>query len=78
MKPVTKEEEEVDVVHSWMEAGGFPAHPGEEAKGLLAEASFTPYFPILASSLHFSFVTGPSLIILAFYCYWLSLLLFRG
>ena len=45
MKLVTKEDEEVDVVHSWMEAGDFPAHPEEEAKGLLAEASSLPIFP---------------------------------
>ena len=34
---LTKEEEEVDVLQSWVEAGGFPAHPEEEAKELLAE-----------------------------------------
>ena len=39
---LTKEEEEVDVLQSWVEAGGFPAHPEEEAKGLLAEVSPFP------------------------------------
>ena len=33
VKLLTKEEEEVDVMCSWMEAGGFPAQPEEEAKG---------------------------------------------
>ena len=50
VKLLTKEE--VDVMCSWVEAGGFPAQPEEEAKGLLAEVSsfpcsryFLPLFP---------------------------------
>ena len=41
MKPVTMEEEEedIDVLHSWMEVVGLPAHPEEEAKVLLAEVN---------------------------------------
>ena len=35
VKPKTKEEEEVRIVHSWMEVGGFPVLPEEEAWGLL-------------------------------------------
>ena len=50
-KPLTKEEdEEVDVLHSWVEAGAFPACPEEEAKGPLAEVSpflCSPSFPPL-------------------------------
>ena len=78
MKPVNKEEEEIDVLHSLMEVGGLPAHPEEEAKGLLAEVNSFPCFPMLPSSLHLLSVTEPSLIILAFDCYCLFLLLFRG
>ena len=45
MRPATKEEEEVDVLQSWMEVGGLPAQPEEEAKGLLAEVnSFLLFF----------------------------------
>ena len=40
-----KEEEEVEVMWSWVEAGGFPAHPEEAAKELLAEvSSFSCFF----------------------------------
>ena len=43
---MTKEEEDVDVLHSWIEVGGLPAHPEEEAKGLLAEVNAILYlFP---------------------------------
>ena len=50
MRPLTKEEEEVEVMQSWVEAGSFPAHPEEEAKELLAEESsfswvFIPSMP---------------------------------
>ena len=67
----TKEEEDVDVLQSWMEVGGLPAHPEEEAKGLLAEVNSFPCFSILPSSLHLSFVTDSSLTILELDCYWL-------
>ena len=40
----TKEEEDVNILQSWMEVGGFPAHPEEEAKGLLAEVNPFPCF----------------------------------
>ena len=36
VQPLITEEEEVEVMQSWIEAGGFPAQPEEEAKGLLA------------------------------------------
>ena len=36
-QPHSKEEEEVEVMRSWMEVGGFPAQQEEEAKGLLSE-----------------------------------------
>ena len=51
-----KAEEEVEVMHSWAEAGGFPAHPKEGAKELLAEVSSFSCFSILPTSLHL--VTG--------------------
>ena len=43
-KPMTKEEEDVDLLCSWMEVGGHPPHPEEEAKGLLAEIDAFPCF----------------------------------
>ena len=39
MRPSTKEEEDVDMIRSWMQVGGHPAHPEEEAKGLLLEVN---------------------------------------
>ena len=58
MKPVTKEEEEIDVLHSSMEVGGLPAHPEEEAKGFLAEVNSFPCFSPAA------FLSQPLI------CYW--------
>ena len=69
--PPIKEEEDIEVLQSWMEVGGLPAHPEEEAKGLFAKASSLPSLP---SCLPLSI---PHLLLI-FYCYWLSLLLFRG
>ena len=43
-RPASKEEEDVDVLQSWMEVGGLPAHPEEEAKGFLAEVNSFPCF----------------------------------
>ena len=43
-RPATKEEEDVDVLQSWMEVGGLPACPEKEAKGLLAEVNSFPCF----------------------------------
>ena len=45
VQQLTKEEEEIEVMQSWVEAGGFPAQPEEESKGLLAEASLSPCPP---------------------------------
>ena len=36
-RPRTQEEEDINIIRSWMEVGGHPAHQEEEAKGLLAE-----------------------------------------
>ena len=42
-RPRTKEEEDVDTLHSWVQVGRFPAHLEEEAQGLLLEVSlFSP------------------------------------
>ena len=55
-QPLSKEEEEVEVMRSWIEVGGFLAQQEEEAKGLLSEVglsscpSFSFFF--LLSSLH--------------------------
>ena len=70
-RPATKEEGDIDVLWSWMEVGGLPACPEEEAEGLLAEVNSSPVFSMLPSSLHFLFVTDSSLTILALDCYWL-------
>ena len=43
--PLTREEEDIEMMWSWMEVGGLPAHPEEEAKGLIAEASSLPSLP---------------------------------
>ena len=50
MQLLTKEEEGVEVMQSWVEAGGFQARPEEEAKGLLAEASSSPCPPFFLLS----------------------------
>ena len=68
---LTKEEEDVKVMWSWMEVGGCPAHPEEEAKGLLAETSSSPGSPFLLplSTSHPTLIS--SLTIFAFPSYWL-------
>ena len=78
-RPATKEEEEVDVLQSWMEVGGLPACPEKEAKGFLAEVNpFLHFFFMLPSSFHLSSATEPSpqslhLIVIGYF-----LVLFRG
>ena len=69
--PLTKEEEDVEEMQSWMEVGGCPAHPEEEAKGLLKEVSSSPGSPFLPplSTSHPTLIS--SLTILAFPSYWL-------
>ena len=52
----SKRRKDVDVLHSWMEVGGHPAHPEEEAKGLLAEVNaFLCFFFLSHSSLNLLF-----------------------
>ena len=41
-RPMTKEEEDVDILHSWIEVGGQPALPEGEAQELLVEVSKFP------------------------------------
>ena len=41
-RPHTQEEEDIDVIRSWMEVGGHPARQEEEAQGLLAEVIHIP------------------------------------
>ena len=56
---MTKEEEDVDILHSWIEVGGQPALPEGEAQGLLTEVSkFAGLFSISPSSFYpwFSFL----------------------
>ena len=45
VQPLSKEEEEVKVMRSWVEVGGFPAQQEEEAKGLLSEVGLSPCPP---------------------------------
>ena len=40
MRPQTKEEGDLETQWSWMEVGGLPAKPEEEAWGLLLEVFF--------------------------------------
>ena len=49
---MTKEEEDVDVIRSWMEVGGHPVCPEEEAKGLLTEVNASLHFFLSPSSLY--------------------------
>ena len=37
--PLTKQEEEIGIVWSWVKVGGFPAQPKEEAKTVMMEVS---------------------------------------
>ena len=37
-----QEEEDIDVIRSWVKVGGHPAHQEEEAKELLAEVKHIP------------------------------------
>ena len=48
---MTKEEEDIDILHSWMEVGGQPALPEGEEQGLLAEVSKFPCPPFFLSDL---------------------------
>ena len=69
-RPMTKEEEDIDILNSWMEVGGQPALPEGEAQGLLAEVSKFPYLfafnlPLsIPCFLFFLFATHSSLTIL--------------
>ena len=45
---MTKEEEDVNILCSWMEVGGQPALPEGEAQGLLAEVSKFPCPPFFS------------------------------
>ena len=51
-RPLTKEEEGVEVIQSWVEAGGHPAHPEEEAKELLVAVSSFSWSSISPIPLH--------------------------
>ena len=45
VQPLSKEEGKVEVMRSWVEVGGFPGQPEEEAKGLLSEVGSSPCPP---------------------------------
>ena len=37
-----QEEEDIDIIRSWVEVGGHPAHQEEDAKDLLTEVKYIP------------------------------------
>ena len=49
-RPQTKEEEDIDMLHSWIQVGGLPAQLEKEALGLLLEMGFL-------SAVHMAFST---------------------
>ena len=55
VQPLSKEEEEVEVMRSWVEVGSFPAQAEEEAKGLLSEVGLSscPPFSLPLSTFQF-------------------------
>ena len=65
-RPKTKEEDDIDMLHSWIQVGGLPAQLEEEALGLLLEvgslfflSACCPYgflFPFIFLPLYFSFL----------------------
>ena len=46
VRPKTKEEGDVETLHSWMEVRGLPTKPEEEAWGLLVKVNLI-YLPFL-------------------------------
>ena len=74
MQLLTKEEEEVEVMQSWVEAGGFPAQPEEE------EASLSPcppfFLPLSTSQLVLNFPLQSLHSILIFSLFFLSFFFF--
>ena len=50
-RPSMQEEEDIDVIRSWVEVGGHPAHHKEDAKELLTEVKHIP----MSSSFFFFF-----------------------
>ena len=46
-RPRTWEEEDIDIIRSWMEVGGHPARQEGDAKELLVEVNHTPIFLLL-------------------------------
>ena len=58
---MTKEEEDIDILRSWIEVGGQPALPEGDAQGQLAEVSKHPCSPFFYSFL--------SILVLFLICY---------
>ena len=77
MRPSTQEEEDMDIIRSWVEVGGLPAHQEGEAKELLSEVN---HIPISLSFLLLSTCLPPiSLIIYTIFgCYALFSSFFAG
>ena len=67
---LTQEEEDIDVIRSWVEVGGHPARQEGEAKELLSEVSHIPLFsPLPLFFFIDSFATNSLTIIKIFDCY---------
>ena len=70
---LTQEEEDIDVIRSWVEVGGHPARQEGEAKELLSEVSHIPIFLSFLFLFFFFFfdlfATNPLTIVNIFDCY---------
>ena len=71
-RPQTKEEEDIDMLCSWIQVVDFPAWPEEEAPGLLLEESFLSFFS--PPAVHMAFCS-PYIFLPLYFCFPLS---FRG
>ena len=69
-RPITQEEEDIDVIRSWVEVGGHPACQEGEAKSYYQRLVISPYFsPSLFPFFFDLFATNPLTIVNIFDCY---------
>ena len=54
-RPLTREEEDLDIIRSWVEVGGHPARQEGEAKELLAEVNIFPCLSPSSYLIHYQF-----------------------
>ena len=55
-RPLTREEEDIDIIRSWVEVGGHPAQQEGEAKELLLEVK---HIPMSLSSINLFVTNSP-------------------